>query len=123
MKEKYRCAACRRTFATRDAVDGFDQGYRKGFLCPFCNANLKEAGESDEILNLRYGLVYFLAMTALIFIGGSGLFLIRFTENAHINELLTLALLFAVPTIPFLVVNRKSVFTPRTIYTRRIGNR
>lgn len=39
---KYECCACGQDFPTTSAVDGFAQGYRVGFLCPHCGANLQD---------------------------------------------------------------------------------
>ncbi len=122
MKEKYLCVSCNRTFAVGDAVDGFGQGYRKGFLCPFCNANLRDAGESDDVLNLRFGIIYFLSMIIVFLVDRAEVFQVRITANAQINDLFTFILLIAIPTVPFLIVNWRSVFGTRTIYTRRIHN-
>lgn len=37
---RYLCCACNKQFPSTDAIDGFDQGYPRGFLCPHCRANL-----------------------------------------------------------------------------------
>jgi len=37
---KYKCCACRHEFAAADAIDGFRQGFHKGFLCPACGAQI-----------------------------------------------------------------------------------
>jgi len=84
LKEKYLCVSCNRTFAVGDAVDGFGQGYRKGFLCPFCNANLRDAGESDDVLNLRFGIIYFLSMIIVFLVDRAEVFQVRITANAQI---------------------------------------
>ncbi|MCB1890420.1 MAG: hypothetical protein KDH20_22630 [Rhodocyclaceae bacterium] len=37
----YQCCACRHEFPYSNAVDGFRQGFREGFLCPACGAQLE----------------------------------------------------------------------------------
>jgi hypothetical protein len=122
VKEQYLCVSCGRSFPTREAVDGGDQGFRNGFLCPFCRANLSEAGESDDILHLRFGPVYYLAMILVFLVVIGEVVQIPVSSNSYINDFCTFILLSAIPTVPFLIVNRKSVFGTRTIYTRRIDS-
>ncbi|MBY6220524.1 hypothetical protein [Marinobacter nauticus] len=122
MKEQYLCVSCERSFPTGEAVDGGDQGFRNGFLCPFCRANLSEAGESDDIRHLRFGPVYYLTMILVFWAVSSEGVQIPVSSNSYINDFCTFILLSAIPTVPFLIVNRKSVFGTRTIYTRRIDS-
>ena len=37
---RYLCCACNKRFPSTEAIDGFAQGYRRGFLCPHCQTNL-----------------------------------------------------------------------------------
>lgn len=39
---KYKCCECSFIFPCKSALDGYDKGIQKGFLCPSCNSNLKE---------------------------------------------------------------------------------
>lgn len=39
---KYRCCECSVVFPCDRAVDGYSMGIKNGFLCPSCNANIKE---------------------------------------------------------------------------------
>ncbi|SDW38431.1 hypothetical protein [Marinobacter mobilis] len=120
MSEKYLCASCGQLFPTGDAVDGFTQGYRKGFLCPFCHANLEEAGESDDIVHLRFGLAYMIALAVVVWLGQIDSFQLQIGKQGLINEILTVGVLAAVPTVPFLILNRKAVWGSRTVFTRNI---
>ncbi len=47
----YKCCNCDGLFPTKEAIDGYKQGYTKGFLCPLCNANII----SDRF---KYGHIY-----------------------------------------------------------------
>lgn len=120
MKEHYLCASCGQSFPTGDAVDGFAQGYRKGFLCPLCNANLEETGESDDILHLRFGLSYLVTMVLVIWLGQLESIQLPIGGNGYVNDVLTVALLAAVPTVAFLMVNWRALFESRTVFTRKI---
>ncbi|CAI3932486.1 hypothetical protein EZ55_00582 [Alteromonas macleodii] len=39
---KYCCCNCHIKFPCKDAIDGHNLGFNKGFLCPSCKANLTE---------------------------------------------------------------------------------
>lgn len=43
---KYRCYFCENLFPAIDAIDGYREGYRIGFLCPKCRGNLVESPET-----------------------------------------------------------------------------
>ncbi|MCP5350808.1 MAG: hypothetical protein H7A10_07565 [Oceanospirillaceae bacterium] len=43
---KYMCAACSAVFPVAEAIDGYAQGYRQGFVCPNCGCNIDEDRES-----------------------------------------------------------------------------
>lgn len=45
---KYRCCSCNAEFHLEDAVDGYDVGYKSGFLCPECGVNIS----SDRIADI-----------------------------------------------------------------------
>lgn len=42
MGAKYECYYCHEQFPVEERVDGFDRGYRVGFLCPHCGSNIKD---------------------------------------------------------------------------------
>jgi hypothetical protein len=42
MSIKYECYFCHSVFAAEDRVEGCEQGYRTGFLCPHCGRNVKD---------------------------------------------------------------------------------
>ncbi len=67
MTKKYLCAQCLQKFAFDQAVDGFAQGYRVGFLCPYCQANLKEKNPDDTPKQQFFRL--FFTLVLLFFIG------------------------------------------------------
>ncbi len=39
---KYRCSECNFVFPCREAIDAYDEGIKRGFLCPSCKANIQE---------------------------------------------------------------------------------
>ncbi len=51
---KYCCCNCNFTFPCKDAVDGYKQGFSKGFLCPYCKTNLTELFLSGGKKRLNY---------------------------------------------------------------------
>ncbi|WP_205662201.1 hypothetical protein, partial [Alteromonas flava] len=39
---KYRCSECSFVFPCREAIDAYDEGIKRGFLCPSCKSNIQE---------------------------------------------------------------------------------
>jgi DNA-directed RNA polymerase subunit RPC12/RpoP len=38
---KYECYYCKKIFPAEETIDGYDQGYKVGFLCPNCGKNIQ----------------------------------------------------------------------------------
>jgi glucan phosphoethanolaminetransferase (alkaline phosphatase superfamily) len=120
MAEKYQCTVCAKTFKTSEAVDGFAQGFKTGFLCPFCKCNLVESGDySSSLFNLRFGLRY----AALMFLA---FFAIHRDLNVLISsgvvstKLIVLAGLMGLATAFLFYINRAVLFKETIIYTKRV---
>ena len=47
---KYKCCLCDKKFNAVEAVDGFDQGYKVGFLCPKCGGNIQDKILSSKVI-------------------------------------------------------------------------
>ena len=41
MSLKYECFYCKCIFPAEDIVDGYNQGYKAGFICPECGQNIQ----------------------------------------------------------------------------------
>jgi DNA-directed RNA polymerase subunit RPC12/RpoP len=117
MADNYLCYLCNKEFPTNAAVDGYEKDFSRGFLCPYCDANLEEADQSDDVWNLKYGYLYMFIMTALLWFGGDGLITVTVTDNEFINETLGMLAVISVPSIFFFLVNIKELTKKRTIYT------
>ena len=117
--DRYRCQRCNKTFLTSEAIDGFKQGFTQGFLCPHCQCNLIEAGESNDILRLEYGFSYVILMLLLWLVVDQHYIAYTWPVADFINDLVTMAVAMCLPTLSFVLVNRKSLFSPRIIYTRK----
>lgn len=62
---KYHCCVCKEIFRPEEAVDGYAEGYREGFLCPRCGANIKEDPlESHELGSLARSWPFLVAICA-----------------------------------------------------------
>ena len=48
MRMKYKCASCKELFSASEKIDGYKDGYKIGFLCPLCNANIKDTWSSNK---------------------------------------------------------------------------
>ncbi|WP_430461850.1 hypothetical protein ACQUQU_03415 [Thalassolituus sp. LLYu03] len=123
MKEHYLCCACARTFPPDDAIDGYNAGFKSGFLCPYCKANLTEQGQSDDFLHLKYGVPYALCMVLIFGVTNMEWIELPFTGSAMVDSVLSGLLLALIPTLLFLMVNRKALRGTRTLFTRRVDNR
>jgi hypothetical protein len=120
MTEQYKCQVCMKLFPTSKAIDGYGEGCRKGFLCPHCKSNLTEAGESDDILHLEYGITYSVIMSLLVWLVSSERIAYSFVQSSLLNGLIVLLVVSAIPTFLFIIVNKDALFKPRVIYTRKI---
>ncbi len=38
---KYECYYCKKTYPAEEVIDGYNQGYKVGFLCPKCGKNIQ----------------------------------------------------------------------------------
>lgn len=117
--DQYRCRACNKDFLPSQAIDGFKQGFTQVFLCPYCRSNLIEAGESDDIIHLEYGLSYMGLILLLWLLVDQQYIAYTWPVADFINDLVTMAVAMCLPTLSFVLVNRKSLFSPRIIYTRK----
>lgn len=67
---KYECCSCKSIFPAEAAVDGFREGYRVGFLCPHCGANLVEG-----VREVRQGRSFFVAVNFYVALGAFAIML------------------------------------------------
>ena len=118
--DQYRCRACHKDFLPSQAIDGFKQGFSQGFLCPYCRCNLIEAGESDDIIHLKYGLTYMAFMLILWLLVDQRYIAYTWPVSEFINDLVTMAAVMSLPTVLFVWVNRMVIFSSRVIYTRKV---
>jgi len=119
-REEYLCRVCNKRFPTSDAKDGYSLGFKEGFLCPFCNANLKEAGQSDDLDHLEYGYT-FAVLTVIVFsISTRGWWILDWFENTLLNEIVS-GFIFWLPILTiFTVINLDAFFGVRTVYTVKV---
>ncbi|HWV14864.1 MAG TPA: hypothetical protein VN030_05475 [Cellvibrio sp.] len=120
MIEKYRCAVCGKTFKTTEAVDGFKQQYKVGFLCPFCKSNIMETGNySNSLSNLRFGFGYAFAIL-LAFIAIRREFDGFISSGAVSAKLIVLVAFMVLATATLFYINRKMLFQETILYTKRV---
>ncbi len=65
---KYECCQCKKDFPVEAAIDGFKEGYRVGFLCPLCGANVQD-NLTDTHRIYREGRGYIAALAFFGFVG------------------------------------------------------
>lgn len=65
---RYECCQCKKDFPSEAAIDGFKEGYRVGFLCPLCGANIQD-NLIDTHPVYREGGTYIAAITFFGFVG------------------------------------------------------
>ncbi|WP_344798459.1 hypothetical protein [Litoribacillus peritrichatus] len=117
--EQYQCAGCGQCFKCTDAVDGFKEGYEEGFLCPKCQANLVEYGQSDDIAELDYGISFTL-LSLVLFYGLEGSVWVAWFDLHMLNEFATFMLAWLPLLGSFVTYNRKALFGKRIVYTRKV---
>ncbi len=61
MSLKYECCYCKTLFRAKDAIDGFDQGYRIGFLCPNCGKNIQTGLQARQKVSKEQTIWTFVA--------------------------------------------------------------
>lgn len=121
MTDKYECAVCAKTFKTTDAVDGFEQGYKVGFLCPFCKSNIMETGSySNSLSNLRFGLSYASVMLLAFLSIRNDLDGLIFSGEVS-AKLIVLTALMTIATAGLFYINREKLFKETILYTKRVG--
>lgn len=118
--EKYQCAKCLRNFPLQNAVDGYSQGFKRGFLCPLCGANLIEAGQSDDLGNLQYGYRYALLVFIIVRFSQHLPWQLTTFDHPLANECLLILVLLLVPSWAFIKINAGKLFSARLVYTRRV---
>lgn len=81
---------------------------------------MQEAGQSDDIDRLEYGLLYGAVMFLLFWFVPDNFVLFHFADSDSINSAVTFFVLSAIPTIPFTIVNWRAIFGKKIVYTRKV---
>lgn len=123
MAEVYQCAFCGKCFPVERAIDGYSEGFRKGFLCPFCGINIEETGESNkDITNLRFGYTYLaFTISAYIVVNEKWFFLGAF-KHELVNLVFTVFVLLIIPTLALIYLNKRILFGETIMTTKRVVN-
>ena len=117
---KYECCYCHNTFPAKQAIDGYQQGYKVGFLCPDCGENIQAGLEDGQKLT---GEQFFWTIVAFI------LFLPTvFTRNSEatismLEYAISLNMLVFVAWIVFFLIlglMKPSLFSTTTFYTKPV---
>ena len=48
MSLNYECYYCKNTFLATKAIDGYEKGYKAGFLCPECGKNIQAGLQANR---------------------------------------------------------------------------
>lgn len=65
---KYQCYFCTKVFPASDAIDGYKDGFKTGFLCPHCNKNIMDDLVSTKTVYANKKTNKFVATVGAIFI-------------------------------------------------------
>lgn len=68
---KYQCYYCTKIFPASDAIDGYKEGYKTGFLCPHCNKNITDDLVSTETVYEDKKTNKFVGFVGAVFIPSS----------------------------------------------------
>ena len=66
MTLKYECYYCKKVFPAKDAIDGFEKGYKAGFLCPECGKNIQADSHAKQKVSAEQRKWAYLAFVLLL---------------------------------------------------------
>jgi DNA-directed RNA polymerase subunit RPC12/RpoP len=120
---KYKCYYCEKLFPAEEAIDGYDQGHRIGFLCPKCGRNVqagllaKQKIDSEQYI---WTFIAFVLFLPTIFTVDSEMVLEMLGQEIHLN---TFIFVLWVVFIVVLMIIKPSLFFSRTFLTEPADKR
>jgi hypothetical protein len=120
MAIKYQCCHCEQIFPADEAIDGFAQGYRVGFLCPRCGRNIQAGLSARQKLSVEqyaWAIVAFILFVPIVLSRFSDMTFTFFTLTFSLETLsLTVWLLFML----VLFVLKPALFKATTFVTEPV---
>ncbi len=116
---KYQCCECKGEFPATEAIDGFKQGYKVGFLCPLCGENIQDnplkthAVFSNKGDGKYYGLGFIMAILSYLFL--------TIIENEYWPHYLAIGLIFLVYIVYGHFRHPLALYSP-TMSTQKVKN-
>lgn len=117
MSIKYECCYCKSIFPAEDSIDGYNQGYRIGFLCPKCGKNI----QAGLLAKQKLSTAHYKAL-AIMFVTFLPALFSRFSEKTiSISgmdiELHTMFLVVWLAVVIVLFLSKPSLFRATTFLT------
>jgi hypothetical protein len=122
-RQTYQCAGCAHIFPTGEAVDGFKEGYSQGFLCPRCRVNLEETTTSDDPGELHLGYSFLMFNALLVIFYEHIRWITAYEQSPWLNAGLNVLSVWLPVCLVFVFINRKALFSPTLVYTRKVPGR
>ena len=121
MALKYQCYYCKTEFLATAAIDGFNKGYRIGFLCPNCGENIQTALQARPKVSKQQTIWTFIAFILFL----PAVFTLE-SEKAFtlLDITISLNVLCFIAWIAFVVlllILKPSLFTSTILYTDPVG--
>ena len=121
MSIKYQCFYCERVFPADQSIDGYDQGYRVGFLCPKCGSNIQAGLLAEHKItaeHIKWIFIMFVLFLPTLFTSYSEIPVHVFGHSIELNTILfVLWLLFVI----ILFIIKPSLFKATTILTAPVN--
>lgn len=111
----YQCCYCKNEFPAIDAIDGYRDGYKIGFLCPNCGGNIQDNLMDEEwILADTSSKKFFVILIGYVFLA---LILLEFTApNTWFHYAAAIG-----GIVPFVIYGH--IKHPKDMYSPTIGTK
>jgi len=111
----YQCCYCKEEFPAIEAIDGYKEGYKIGFLCPKCGKNIQDTPMNEEwVFSSDSSKVFFAIFIGYFFL--VWLFLEFSEPKTWVHYTVALAGL-----VPFLIYGH--IKHPKDMYSPTIGTK
>lgn len=111
----YQCCYCKEEFPPDEAIDGYNEGYKIGFLCPKCGMNIQDIPMNEEwIFSNKSAQVFYSIFIGYISIAFITLDFIELTTWIHYTIALG-------GIVPFLIYGH--IKHPKEMYSPTIGTK
>jgi hypothetical protein len=94
MAFKYECYYCKEIYPAEEAIDGYNQGYEVGFLCPKCGKNVQAGLRAKQKISTEqyiWRFISFILFLPIAFTMDSEIVLAILGREINLNTFLFIA--------------------------------